>query len=166
MRLRSASVLIAAALALLQLAAPHAVLAQNEILLNDDRVDRNQWNPHAALGATGAIVVVWMDGRNGTSNFIDYDTYVMTLRDPLGLGSTVNRRLNDDAPGAIQSAPHIASSPSGTFFCAWEDVRGGNRDIYGAALDSLGVSITPNLRLNDDAGSNDQTTPWLYGIWR
>lgn len=145
-------------------AAPRISFAQNEILLNDDRVDRNQWNPHAALGSTGAIVVAWMDGRNGGTAFTDYDTYVMTLRDPLGLGSTINRRLNDDAPGSAQGTPHIASSPSGTFFCAWEDGRAGNRDIYGAALDSLGVAITPNLRINDDVGTNDQTAPRIAAV--
>ena len=148
----------------LSTAAPRVANAQNEILLNDDRVDRNQWNPHAALGSTGAIVVAWMDGRNGGPSFTDYDTYIMTLRDPLGLGSTVNRRLNDDSPGSTQGVPHIASSPAGTFFCAWEDSRAGNRDIYGAALDSLGVAITPNLRINDDVGVNDQTAPRIATI--
>ena len=157
---------LAAAVLLLGLsaAALRPARAQNEILLNDDRVDRNQWNPHAALGSTGAIVVAWMDGRNGGPNFTDFDTYIMTLRDPLGLGSTINRRLNDDAPGSIQGNPHIASSPSGTFFCAWEDGRAGNRDIYGAALDSLGVAIGPNLRINDDAGANDQTGPRIAPV--
>jgi hypothetical protein len=157
---------LAAAVLLLGLspAAPRTALAQNEILLNDDRVDRNQWSPHAALGSTGAIVVAWMDGRNGGAGFTDYDTYIMTLRDPLGLGSTVNRRLNDDGPGSIQGTPHIASSPSGTFFCAWEDGRAGNRDIYGAALDSLGVAIGPNLRINDDIGASDQTAPRIAPV--
>ena len=157
---------LAAAVLLLGLVTtlPRAAFAQNEILLNDDRVDRNQWNPHAAVGATGAIVVAWMDGRNGSGSFVDYDTYIMTLRDPLGLGSTVNRRLNDDASGSAQSFPHIASSPAGTFFCAWEDGRAGNRDVYAAALDSLGVAITPNLRVNDDAGVTDQTAPRIATV--
>ena len=159
-------VVLAAAVLLFGLSSSvsRVALAQNEILLNDDRVDRNQWNPHAAVGSTGAIVVAWMDGRNGGPGFTDYDTYIMTLRDPLGLGSTVNRRLNDDGPGSIQGTPHIASSPSGTFFCVWEDSRAGNRDIYGAALDSLGVAITPNLRINDDVGVNDQTAPRVTAI--
>jgi hypothetical protein len=156
---------VAAAVALLIVASnPPGASAQNEFLLNDDRVDRNQWNPHVALGAAGALVVVWMDGRNGTSDFIDYDTYIMTLRDPLGLGSTLNRRLNDDAPGTVQSIPDVASSPAGTFLCVWEDLRAGERDIFGAALDSLGVAITPNLRLNDDQGAHDQSTPRVTAL--
>ncbi|HEY6221788.1 MAG TPA: hypothetical protein VIX13_04560, partial [Candidatus Eisenbacteria bacterium] len=52
-------------LSLITLAAASApALAQDEFLINDDRVDRNQWAPQAARGSTGALVVVWMDGRN------------------------------------------------------------------------------------------------------
>jgi len=141
------------------LAAPCPARAQDEFLLNDDRVDRNQWAPRAALGGNGTILVAWMDGRNGTPSFIDYDTYLMSIRDPLGLGTSLNRRANDDASGATQGFPDIAGSPSGTFLCVWEDGRAGNRDIYEAAFDSTGVSIAPNLRVNDDGGNADQSLP-------
>ena len=145
-------------LALLALLAGTA-LAQNEFLVNDDRVDRNQWAPRAAVGPTGTILVAWMDGRNGTPSVIDYDIYLMPIHDPMGLGSSLNRRANDDTQGAVQGFPDIAASPAGTFLCAWEDGRAGNRDIYTAAFDSTGVPITPNLRVNDDTGTTDQVLP-------
>ncbi|HET9253483.1 MAG TPA: FlgD immunoglobulin-like domain containing protein [Candidatus Eisenbacteria bacterium] len=157
-RLSVAAILAAAALAW---SAP--ALAQDEFLLNDDRVDRNQWVPRVAVGATGALVVAWMDGRNGAP-VVDFDIYMLTLRDPQGLGSTVNRRLNDDVSGTAQALPDIAGSPAGTFFCVWEDSRSGNRDIYGAALDSLGIRITPNLRLNDDGQTFEQLTPQVVAV--
>ena len=138
--------------------------AQDEFLLNDDRVDKNQWSPRVALGSNGTIVVVWMDGRNSNGGVVDFDTYLMTIRDPRAIGSTVNRRLNDDGPGSNQSLPSIAASPAGTFFCAWEDGRAGNRDIYGATLDSIGLRITPNLRLNDDVGFTDQSAPHVSAL--
>ncbi|HYJ33387.1 MAG TPA: FlgD immunoglobulin-like domain containing protein [Candidatus Binatia bacterium] len=133
--------------------------AQDEFLVNDDRIDRNQWAPRAALGANGTLLFVWMDGRNIGPVSIDYDIELMSLRDPLGLGSSLNRRVNDDAPGPVQGFPDIASSPSGTFLCVWEDARSGNRDIYAAALDSIGTRIGSSLRVNDDAGSADQQLP-------
>jgi len=138
--------------------------AQDEFLVNDDRVDRNQWAPRAARGSTGALVVAWMDGRNLNGSVVDFDTYLMTLRDPQAVGSTVNRRLNDDPPGAPQGFPSIDASPSGTFFCVWEDSRAGNRDIYGATLDSIGLRITPNLRLNDDVGFSEQANPQVISV--
>lgn len=133
--------------------------AQDEFLINDDRIDRNQWAPRIALGANGTLLFVWMDGRNLGAAGIDYDIELMSLRDPLGLGSSLNRRVNDDPPGPVQGFPDIAASPSGTFLCVWEDARSGNRDVYAAALDSIGNRIGTSLRVNDDVGSTDQLLP-------
>jgi len=127
-------------------------------------VDRNQWAPRLARGATGSIVVAWQDGRNLNGDLIDYDTYAMTIRNAAGIGSTVNRRLNDDPPGAEQELPAIAASPVGTFFCVWEDGRSGNRDIYGALLDTLGLRVQANIRLNDDTTHTDQANPQITTI--
>jgi hypothetical protein len=140
-------------------ASPRRAAAQDEFLVNDDRVDRNQWAPRTALGANGTLLFVWMDGRNVTSSGIDYDIELMSLRDPLGLGSSVNRRVNDDPPGFTQGFPDIAASPAGTFLCVWEDSRSGNRDIYAAALDSIGTRLTSSTRVNDDVGASDQVLP-------
>ncbi len=143
---------------------PSVVRAQDEILINDDRLPRSQFAPRPARGITGSLVVAWSDGRNGPDAFIDYDIYVVTIRDPHALGSTVNRRINDDPAGAIQGLPDIASSPSGSILCVWEDSRASNPDIYGAALDSLGFRTTPNLRINDDVGLGDQRTPRVAAV--
>ena len=146
------------------LAAALPARAQDEFLVNDDRVNKNQWAPTVACGASGSLVVVWMDGRNTFNSGVDFDTYALTIHDPQGIGTSLNRRINDDSNGGTQSYPDIAASPSGTFFCVWEDTRAANRDIYGAALDSIGLRITPNLRLNDDAGSYDQSHPAVTAV--
>jgi hypothetical protein len=108
--------------------------------------------------------VAWADGRNGPDTSPDFDIYAVTIRDPKALGSTVNRRINDDTGGAAQGLPDLATIPSGTFFCVWEDSRAQNPDIYGAALDSLGFRTTPNLRINDDVGFAEQRTPRVAGV--
>ena len=139
-------------------------LAQDEILINDDRLPRSQFAPCPARGSNGTLVITWADGRNGPDNAPDYDIYAVTIRDPLALGSTVNRRLNDDASGSAQGLPDLASSPSGGFFCVWEDSRSQNTDVYGAALDSIGFRTTPNLRINDDTGFGEQRTPRVTAL--
>lgn len=158
--LRAAFLLaLTVAAALLGPASPRHAVAQDEFLVNDDRIDRNQWAPRAALGKNGSLLFVWMDGRNLSGTAVDYDIYLMTVRDPLGLGSSLNRRVNEDGIGPIQGFPDVAAGSTGTYFCVWEDARSGNRDIYAAALDSVGTRLTPNLRLNDDVGSSDQAFP-------
>ncbi len=144
--------------------APSPAHAQDEFLINDDRLPRSQFAPRPALGMTGSIAIVWTDGRNGPDNSIDYDIYAATVRDPGALGSTINRRINDDTAGALQGLPDIASSPAGTIFCVWEDSRAGNPDIYGAALDSLGFRTTPNLRINNDSGIGEQRIPRISAV--
>jgi hypothetical protein len=149
--------------ALITIAVP-PVQAQDELLINDDRLPRAQFAPRPARGLSGSVVIVWSDGRNGADASIDYDIYAVTIRDPQALGSTVNRRINDDVGGAFQGSPDIASSPTGTLFCVWEDNRASNPDVYGAALDSLGFRTTPNLRINDDTGFGEQRSPHVTPV--
>ncbi|HEU4723696.1 MAG TPA: hypothetical protein VFU59_00220, partial [Candidatus Eisenbacteria bacterium] len=143
---------------------PGRAVAQDEFLLNDDRLSRNQWEPSVARGATGTLVVAWQDGRNGVGTFEDYDIYALTIRNAFAVGTTLNRRLNDDPPGQVQSSPDIAGSPAGTYFCVWVDSRLGNRDIFGVTLDSLGIPITPNLRVSDDIGTEEQFAPRVISL--
>jgi len=138
--------------------------AQDEFLINDDRVLRGQGVPQAALGRTGAMLVVWTDGRNGPDTFIDYDIYLTTVRDPRAPGARLNRRVNDDTQSALQTAPSVAASPAGTFLCAWEDSRTGDPDVFGGTFDSLGVALGPNFRINDDLGTADQRTPEVAAV--
>ncbi|HSQ59669.1 MAG TPA: FlgD immunoglobulin-like domain containing protein [Acidobacteriota bacterium] len=133
--------------------------AQDEFLLNDDRVHRNQWEPVVARGATGTLVVAWQDGRNGTGSFEDYDIFTLTIRNAFAIGTSINRRISDGPAGQTQANPDIAASPAGTFFCAWVDSRLGDRDIFGVALDTLGIPVSPNLRISDDVSSEDQFAP-------
>ncbi|HET9952569.1 MAG TPA: hypothetical protein VFS09_12315 [Candidatus Eisenbacteria bacterium] len=143
---------------------PPRACAQDEFLLNDDRVSRNQWEPAVARGATGTLVAVWQDGRNGSGSFEEFDIYSLTLRSAFSLGSTLNRRLNDDTVGHAQANPDIAASPAGTYFCVWVDSRNSDRDIYGVTLDTLGVPITPNLRVSDDSMGHEQFAPKVTAV--
>ena len=45
---------------LLLCASSRRAAAQDEFLVNDDRIDRNQWAPRVALGANGTLLFVWM----------------------------------------------------------------------------------------------------------
>ncbi len=162
---RVASVIALAVLAfvaVLGLAMP--ARAQDEFLLNDDRVNRNQWEPAVARGATGTLVVAWQDGRNGFGSFEDYDIYALTIRNAFAIGTSLNRRISDGPAGQAQENPDIAACDAGTYLCVWIDSRFGNRDVFGVALDTLGIPISPNLRISEDVADEDQFAPRVTPI--
>jgi len=117
-----------------------------------------------ARGSTGTLVAAWQDGRNGGGSFEEFDIYALTMRSAFSLGSTLNRRLNDDTAGHGQANPDIAASPAGTYFCVWVDSRNSDRDIYGVTLDTLGIPITPNLRVSDDTMGHEQFAPKVTAV--
>jgi hypothetical protein len=149
--------LIGILLVMLAIAPP--ARAQDEFLINDDRVNRNQWEPAVALGSTGTLMVAWQDGRNGTGSFEDFDIYALTIRNAFAIGTSLNRRISDGPAGQVQANPDIAACDAGTFLCVWVDSRFGNRDIFGVALDTLGIPLSPNLRISQDLAAEDQFAP-------
>jgi hypothetical protein len=74
--------------------------------------------------AAGGFIVAWTDHRAGTAG----DIYAQRV-DPDG-----NVLWGADAPicfaSGIQVHPVLTGAPSNGVFCAWDDVRAGNFDIY------------------------------------
>jgi hypothetical protein len=65
--------------------------------------------------------------------------------------------VNDDAGTADQTICAIAMDVSGNFVITWEDYRNGNSDIYAQRFNSSGTPQGSNFKVNDDAGTADQT---------
>lgn len=115
-----------------------------------DASTAGQITPHVAGGPRGGYVVAWVDVRTG-----DQDIYGQRLA---GDGSLLggNFRVNDDSASSQQRVSSVAATAFGTFLVAWEDERSGSADAYCVMLDSGGVPIGPNRRLNDDPGQAPQ----------
>ncbi|MGQ9582932.1 MAG: hypothetical protein ACUVV6_05385, partial [Thermoplasmatota archaeon] len=126
------------------------------VRVNDDASGHKylQDSPDVAVGPDGTVWVVWMDNRSG-----DEDIYMATSTDG---GSTFspNTRVDDGPPGTNQSHPSIAISGSGRVAVAWEDTRGGDRDIRCAFSDG-GSSFGPSSRVNTDLSGREQLRPRL-----
>jgi hypothetical protein len=79
--------------------------------------------------------------------------------------------VNDDSTG-YRYDPSIAVDPSGNAYAVWEDDRNGVPDIY-FAYRPAGTSWGPNVRVNDDAGTEMQGSPSIavdprgnaYAVW-
>ncbi|RME84027.1 MAG: hypothetical protein D6775_06600, partial [Caldilineae bacterium] len=91
--------------------------------LHDVAAGAQRW---PALAAFDTVVAAWEDARLG-----DSDIYQAWLK-PDGSGWETNRRINRDAPGAVQSHPDIALDPDGNAVIVWTDARNAGLapDVY------------------------------------
>jgi len=80
--------------------------------------------------------------------------------------------VDDDAWGALQTAPAIALDSSGNAYAVWKDFRNGDYDIY-FSYRPAGGDWGPNVKVNDDAGTSTQWFPAIavdgrgnaYAVW-
>ncbi len=108
----------------------------------------------AVAGDGSTFMVIWQDARGvgGTGNDI-YGTRVSstgTIFNPTGLAISTD--------GNEQTTPALAAAASG-FLAVWQDDRnGGNTDVYGARINSIGTVLDPGgISISTDG--SDQTTP-------
>lgn len=90
-------------------------------------------HPGLAIDAWGGLHAVWAETRAGEPDIRH------SLRLPGARGWSAPARVNDDPPGAEQSAPAIAADGQGNVHLVWEDARGPRRAIFHARRDPGGA---------------------------
>jgi len=123
--------------------------------VNDDAGTADQYDPAIAADGSGNFVITWMDYRNGNGNWDIYAQRYNSSGTPQG----ANFKVNDDAGTARQYDPAIAMDGSGNFVITWYDLRNGNWNIYAQRYDSSGTLQGANFKVNDDAGTAEQSDP-------
>jgi len=121
--------------------------------VNDDTGTTFHYKPAIALDGSGNFLITWSDYRNG-----NYDIYAQRYNSSSTPQGT-NFRTNDDAGTAQQVSPAIATDGSGKFVITWTDTRSGRQDIYAQRYNSTGTPLGYNFKVNDDAGTTDQSDP-------
>jgi hypothetical protein len=121
--------------------------------VNDDVGLGEQRNASVVLAVFGDFVICWDDDRNG-----DNDIYAQRY-DASGNPQGTNFRVNDDAGTSSQRRPFVAQAKdiNGDFVICWQDERNGDSDIYAQWYDESGNPQGTNFKVNDDAGTSDQT---------
>lgn len=121
-----------------------------------------QVRPSLAISDASNLFVAWQDGRyGGLSN-----NRIFFARSTDG-GATWQGHISITAdlpisPAVDQRVPRLAyDKGNGRLYVVWQDNRNGNYDIYFASSSDLGVTWTPSVRLNDDAGPAHQMNPSL-----
>jgi len=91
-----------------------------------------QWSPKITSDGAGGAIVTWYDWRS-----MNYNIYAQRVNASGAVQWTVNGVALCTATGD-QSSPAIAPDGVGGAIVAWEDSRGGDRDIYIQSIDAYG----------------------------
>jgi hypothetical protein len=91
-----------------------------------------QWSPKITSDGEGGAIVTWYDWRN-----MNYDIYAQRVDASGVIQWTVDGIALCTATGS-QNSPAIAPDGVGGAIVAWEDARGGDRDIYIQSIDAYG----------------------------
>ncbi|CAN5416865.1 hypothetical protein BH10CHL1_BH10CHL1_20840 [soil metagenome] len=134
--------------------------AGNRLWADDQRMNTDvgmatQFEPTAAVDASGNLWVAWVDNRNNNNDIF------MQRMNPSGenLWAT-DRQINDDANHAEQGGASLTLLSDEKALIAWHDNRTGHDDIYTLPIDASGTAVwAHSLRVNSDATSSAQTYP-------
>ncbi len=136
---------------------PFGGIWQPSAKINDDTEDDLQGGPDLAIDPKGNIYAIWKDSRN-TGPF-GSDLYFSMK--PRGGNWAPNEKVNDILGGVLR--PCLAVDSAGNCYAVWEDLRNEweyGDDIY-FAFRPKGGSWGPNVRVNDDLDTSDQSYPEL-----
>src|SRR2546428_12270756 len=138
---------------------------------NDDAAAAAQAEPSLALDTANNIYIAWTDARSGNNDVY----FAKSVNGGQTFGA--NLRVNDVMTNS-QSEPDLAVDPVNPHLVhvVWTDTRSpilGPDIVYANSTDG-GLSFNPSMRLNDDAGGAEQSTPAIavapnrnvYVVWR
>ena len=119
----------------------------------------DQVDPELVGDGSGGVVVVWDDARFGIS---DYDIFAQRLN-ASGAPQWAANGVFVSGAAANQRISNVASDGAGGAIVAWEDSRGGTRDIYAQRMSFLGVAQWAINGVAVCTAANDQFEPQLIG---
>lgn len=128
----------------------------NNFIVQGNPQGTGQRNARTSGDPLGDFVICWEDDRN------DYaDVYARRYAfngNPIGDCF----KVNDDTTGQYQYNARVCMDDNGDFRIVWQDHRmGWNGDVFAQSYLNDGTAVADNLKVNDDAGSENQQWPSL-----
>jgi len=108
------------------------------------------------MNGSGDFIITWEDYRNFQNWF--WDIFAQRY-DSSGATLGYNFKVNDDTLAVNQWTPAIAGDSFGNFVISWADGRNSNLDIYAQRYSHSGIPLGSNIRVNDDVGTSEQSSP-------
>lgn len=133
-----------------------------DLLISSDAGTANQYYSNVAVDSQNNLFAVWTDERNGSLNQDVYIQKVASSSQTKLWGSSDLLVNTDGSTSTNQFNPSVAVDASDNVFVVWVDERYGNQDIFAQKIDANANRLwSPDLRVNVNTGTSDQTNPDL-----
>ena len=130
--------------------------------VDDDTGTRRQSNPSLAVDGAGVLYIAW-EGYNAVPPTDSEIRFSRSLDGGVTWGDGVRNNndltLNND-PTGFQLEPALVPFGAGTVHVTWTDNRRGKSDTFFSTSTDSGVTwLSPNIRVNPDAGPDPVSQP-------
>ena len=113
-------------------------------------------NVPMAVDGNGSLYVGWIDARGVATTGLDIR---VARSDDNGNSFVPSARVSDFGAVNFETYPAMAVGPSGTLYMVWQDDRLAIPDIFFSKSSDQGQTWSPNVRINNVSGTNNQVWP-------
>ena len=128
------------------------------ILVNLDSLNEDQYTPTVSMGQNDRFMVAWVDLRYG-----DEAIFARSFSFDHPLGDTVLFSISSDTSSVVQECPQIISDTLGRFTIAWTDYSLSPPAVYAQRFDSLGEAQGDRIIISNLQTTGERHTLSLSG---
>ncbi len=128
----------------------------DNILVNLDSLNEDQYTPSVSMGPNDRFMVAWVDLRRG-----DEAIFARSFSFEHPLGDTVLFSIGPDISTLIQESPQVISDTLGRFIIAWTDCSPSAPAIYAQRFDSLGQAQGERIIISNLQFTGERHSPSL-----
>jgi len=126
------------------------------ILVNLDSLNEDQYTPSVSMGPNDRFMVAWVDLRGG-----DEAIFARSFSFGYPLGDTVLFSISPDTSAVIQESPQIVADTLGRFTIGWTEYSLSAPVTYAQRFDSLGQTQGERIRISDLQSTGERHNPSL-----
>jgi len=127
----------------------------NNIMVNSDSLNEDQYSPRVSLGKNDRFMVSWVDLRSGIKNIF------ARLFSFNGTPQTSVFEVDTTVTSDSRESPWVGSDTTGRYIIAWADYAPPHPTIYAQRFDSLGQAIDSKLTISDPGTTGERHNPTL-----
>ena len=126
------------------------------ILVNLDSLNEDQYTPSVSMGPNDRFMVTWIDLRRG-----DEAIFARSFSFDHPLSDTILFPVSSDSSSVVQESPPIVSDTLGRFAVAWTEYIPSGPRVYVQRFDSLGQALGDTIMVSNLQSTGERHSPSL-----